>query len=87
VQLATPDFSPSRVHDATGRQVRVTIRTSDTQRMMTALIYLNDDYQGRETPFVKTWLRVKRRKGDALICRSVRPMFRSIPSPNMLDRP
>jgi len=41
------------------------------QRIMTALIYLNDDYAGGETAFVKTGLKVKGRKGDALIFRSV----------------
>jgi len=49
------------------------VRASDNQRMMTALIYLNDDYQGGETLFVKTGLEVKGRKGDALIFRSATP--------------
>ena len=33
--------------------------------MMTALIYLNDDYEGGETAFTKTGLKVKGRNGDA----------------------
>ena len=34
---------------------------------MTALIYLNDEYQGGETFFAETGLKVKGRKGDALV--------------------
>jgi prolyl 4-hydroxylase len=49
------------------------VRASDNQRMMTALIYLNHDYEGGETCFVKTGLKVKGRKGDALIFRSATP--------------
>lgn len=37
------------------------------RRVMTALIYLNDDYQGGETSFVKTELKVRGRKGDAIV--------------------
>jgi prolyl 4-hydroxylase len=39
----------------------------DNARILTALIYLNDDYAGGETAFVKTGLRVQGRKGDALV--------------------
>jgi prolyl 4-hydroxylase len=39
-------------------------------RIATALVYLNDDYEGGETLFVKTGLKVKGRKGDALVFRS-----------------
>lgn len=39
-------------------------------RIMTALVYLNDDYEGGETLFVKTGLKVKGRRGDVLIFRS-----------------
>ncbi|WP_444854141.1 2OG-Fe(II) oxygenase [Sphingosinicella sp.] len=46
------------------------VRASDNQRMMTALVYLNEDYEGGETSFVKTGLKVKGLKGDALIFRS-----------------
>ena len=37
------------------------------QRLWTALIYLNDDYDGGETAFVRTSLRVKGHKGDLLL--------------------
>ena len=37
------------------------------RRVMTALIYLNDEYQGGETFFAETGLKVKGRKGDALV--------------------
>jgi prolyl 4-hydroxylase len=39
-------------------------------RILTVLVYLNEDYEGGETLFVKTGLRVKGRKGDALVFRS-----------------
>jgi prolyl 4-hydroxylase len=39
----------------------------DNPRMMTALVYLNDDYAGGETAFVKTGLEVKGGKGDVLV--------------------
>jgi prolyl 4-hydroxylase len=39
-------------------------------RIVTALAYLNDDYEGGETLFVKTGLKVKGRKGDVLVFRS-----------------
>jgi prolyl 4-hydroxylase len=42
-------------------------------RIATALVYLNDDYEGGETLFVKTGLKVKGRKGDALVFRSATP--------------
>lgn len=37
------------------------------RRIMTALVYLNEEYQGGETAFVKTGLKVRGRKGDALV--------------------
>lgn len=37
------------------------------RRVMTTLIYLNDDYAGGETAFIKTDLKVKGRKGDAIV--------------------
>jgi len=43
----------------------------DNARILTALIYLNYDYAGGETAFVKTGLRVQGRKGDALVFSSV----------------
>ena len=43
----------------------------ENARIQTALVYLNDDYEGGETAFVKTGLKVKGRKGDALVFSSV----------------
>jgi prolyl 4-hydroxylase len=45
---------------------------ADNQRALTALIYLNNDYEGGETAFVRTSLKVRGRKGDALIFRNIR---------------
>ena len=46
------------------------VRASENQRHLTALVYLNDDYEGGETCFVKTGLAVKGRKGDAIVFRN-----------------
>jgi prolyl 4-hydroxylase len=43
----------------------------ENARILTALIYLNDDYQGGETAFVKTGLKVRGRKGDTLVFSSI----------------
>lgn len=43
------------------------------QRILTLLVYLNDDYQGGETLFLRTGLRFKGRKGDALLFRNALP--------------
>jgi prolyl 4-hydroxylase len=43
------------------------VQRSDNQRAQTALVYLNEDYEGGETLFVKTGLKVKGRTGDALV--------------------
>jgi prolyl 4-hydroxylase len=43
----------------------------ENARILTALIYLNDDYQGGETAFVKTGLKVRGRKGDTLVFISI----------------
>jgi prolyl 4-hydroxylase len=40
-------------------------------RIWTMLVYLNEDYTGGETEFVPSGLRVKGRKGDALLFRSI----------------
>ncbi len=45
-------------------------RASDNQRVLTALVYLNHDYDGGETSFVKVDLKVKGRKGDAVVFRN-----------------
>jgi prolyl 4-hydroxylase len=49
------------------------VQSSDNQRFQTVLVYLNHDYQGGETCFVKTGLKVKGKKGDALVFRSALP--------------
>jgi prolyl 4-hydroxylase len=41
------------------------------RRILTALTYLNDDYEGGETLFVKTGLRVWGQKGDTLVFRNI----------------
>lgn len=46
------------------------VRSAENQRMLTALVYLNHDYKGGETCFIKTGLKVKGRKGDAIVFRS-----------------
>jgi prolyl 4-hydroxylase len=43
------------------------VRVSGNDRVMTALAYLNHDYAGGETCFVRTGLKVKGRKGDVLV--------------------
>jgi prolyl 4-hydroxylase len=40
------------------------------QRILTMLVYLNEDYEGGETLFLKTGLRFKGKKGDALLFRN-----------------
>ena len=51
----------------------------ENQRLLTALIYLNDDYGGGETAFVLTGLKVKGRRGDALVFRNLLPNRRVNP--------
>ena len=43
------------------------------KRILTALIYLNDDYEGGETSFTNIGLNVKGKTGDALVFRSQGP--------------
>jgi prolyl 4-hydroxylase len=43
------------------------------QRILTMLVYLNEDYEGGETLFVRTGLRFRGRKGDALLFRNALP--------------
>lgn len=45
----------------------------ENRRLMTALIYLNDDYQGGETAFTKIGIKMKGELGDALVFRSDTP--------------
>jgi prolyl 4-hydroxylase len=42
-------------------------------RTVTVLVWLNEHYEGGETLFVKTGLKVKGRSGDALVFRSTTP--------------
>jgi prolyl 4-hydroxylase len=44
--------------------------TVDNQRIKTALVYLNEDYEGGETLFVESGLKVKGRTGDAIVFRN-----------------
>lgn len=43
------------------------------QRILTVLVYLNEDYTGGETLFVRTGLRFKGNRGDALLFRNALP--------------
>ena len=45
----------------------------ENQRLWTALIYLNDDYEGGETAFVQTGLKVRGTCGDVLVFRNATP--------------
>jgi prolyl 4-hydroxylase len=49
------------------------VRASENDRVLTALVYLNHDFAGGETRFLKTGLKVKGRKGDALVFRNAAP--------------
>ena len=49
------------------------VRSEANQRFRTVLVYLNHDYQGGETCFPEVGLKVKGRKGDALIFTSALP--------------
>jgi len=44
--------------------------SGDNQRILTMLVYLNDDYQGGETQFTRTALTFAGRTGDALLFRN-----------------
>jgi prolyl 4-hydroxylase len=46
---------------------------ADNQRVQTFLVYLNDDYEGGETEFISTGLKVRGRKCDGLLFRNVDP--------------
>lgn len=49
------------------------VRTTANNRVLTALVWLNADFQGGETQFVKTGLALKGRKGDAIVFRNAGP--------------
>lgn len=46
------------------------IGSADNQRVLTFLVYLNDDYEGGETEFIATGLKVRGQKGDGLLFRN-----------------
>ena len=46
------------------------VEGAENRRLMTALIYLNDDYEGGETAFVRTGLKVKGKTGDVILFRN-----------------
>jgi prolyl 4-hydroxylase len=46
---------------------------TDNQRVLTMLVYLNDDYRGGETLFTRTHLRVSGAIGDGLLFRNAEP--------------
>jgi prolyl 4-hydroxylase len=46
------------------------IGDEDNQRVLTFLVYLNEDYEGGETEFIATGLRVRGKKGDGLLFRN-----------------
>ena len=52
----------------------------ENQRVLTFLVYLNDDYAGGETEFVATGLKVRGTKGDGLLFRNADA--RGYPDPN-----
>lgn len=43
----------------------------ENQRVLTALVYLNEDFEGGETHFLEAGLTVRARRGDALLFRNV----------------
>jgi prolyl 4-hydroxylase len=49
------------------------VANKDNQRILTALVYLSDGYDGGETEFIRTGLRFKGRTGDLLFFRNVTP--------------
>lgn len=56
------------------------IDNADNQRILTFLVYLNEDYEGGETEFLTAGLRVRGRKGDGLLFRNADAAGR--PDPN-----
>lgn len=56
------------------------IGNADNQRILTFLVYLNDDFEGGETHFVKPGIKVKGRKGDGILFRNADTEGR--PDPN-----
>lgn len=60
---------------------------TDNQRILTALVYLNDDYEGGETLFTRTGLSFRGARGDALLFRNVGPDGRPDPLTQHAGRP
>ena len=51
----------------------------ENQRILTALVYLNEDYGGGETEFPRASLKVKGQRGDAIVFRNTGPDGRADP--------
>ena len=49
------------------------VRAAPNQRVLTALVWLNHDYKGGETAFPRAGLKLKGRKGDAVVFRNAAP--------------
>lgn len=49
------------------------VRAAPNQRVLTALVWLNHDYLGGETAFPRAGLKLKPRKGDAMVFRNALP--------------
>jgi prolyl 4-hydroxylase len=60
---------------------------SDNPRPWTALIYLNEDYEGGETAFVRTDFQVRGRTGDVLVFRNDGPDGKREPLAEHAGRP
>ena len=56
------------------------IANADNQRILTFLVYLNEDYEGGETCFLSTGIKVKGRRGDGLLFRNADSAGRPDPS-------
>lgn len=86
VSLPPPHMEPPQIlHYAPGQELRAHFDflrgegqsygrdgRYDGDRLVTFLLYLNDDYEGGETEFLKAGLRHKGRKGDALFFANLR---------------
>ncbi len=49
------------------------VRASGNQRRLTALVWLNHDYRGGETAFLRAGFRLKGKRGDAIVFRNALP--------------
>ena len=59
----------------------------ENQRILTAIVYLTDDYQGGETAFLRTGFTIRGRAGDAILFRNVTPDGRPDPQSLHAGRP